>query len=109
MVLLASVSVALFIFCRFFQFLTESTDPDFNLVQVLMSASSGEASAEFASHVFKFFLKLFVLAEKHPTEIAIERLCSSLAKLSDIPTPELEAWLSHLVSGSFVHVEQLLK
>ena len=64
-----------------------------------MSASSSEASAEFASQVLKFFLKLFVLAEKHPAEVAVERLCSSLARLSDIPQEELEAWLSRLVTG----------
>jgi hypothetical protein len=80
-----------------FQFLSESSD--FSLVQVLMSASSLEASAEFASQVLKFFLKLFVTAEKYPTEIAVERLCSSLARLSDIPPVELEAWLSRLVTG----------
>ena len=64
-----------------------------------MSASSPDASAEFASQVLKFFLKLFVLTEKHPSEIAVERLCSSLARLSDIPQSDLEAWLSRLVTG----------
>ena len=65
----------------------------------MLSASTPEASAEFASHVLKFFLKLFMLAETNPADSSVERLCSSLARLSDVPASELEAWLSHLVTG----------
>lgn len=79
------------------QFLNESSD--MSLVQVLMSAATPDASPELASHVFKFFLKLFLLADKRPREAAVEKLCSSLAGLADAPQAELEAWLGHLVKG----------
>lgn len=103
-----------------------SESPEHNLVQVLLSiappvlttitnenegiiSSPSQVhapSSAYTSQVLSFFNKLFVSAEKYPDEPATKRLCTSLAKLSDVPQNELENWLRYLVSGIYQQQKQ---
>ena len=73
---------------------------EYDLVQVLMTVNLPELSVEYTSKVLQLFTNLFDAAEAHPKEPSIQRLCSSLARLSQVPINELESWLSFLVHGT---------
>lgn len=64
-----------------------------------MTIASPNLSPSYASRVLMLFSKLFEMSEKNPGEKSLENLCASLAKLAQIPSKELEAWLNHLVQG----------
>ena len=74
--------------------------PEFELIQILLTiGGSSDLSPEYASKVLKLFNKLFEISEKNPKEAAVVKLCSSLARLAEIPSTQLDNWLRHLVRG----------
>ena len=72
-----------------------------DLVHLLMSMSKPDLSPDFTSRVLKFFNKLFAYHGKYPQDEATARLCSSLSKVTDLPQPQLSAWLRHVVGGLY--------
>ena len=72
--------------------------PEFELVQVLLTSS--DLSPEYASKVLRLFDQMFECAEHYSEEPAVTQLCSSIAKLAEIPSSQLDNWLSHLGCGT---------
>ncbi|XP_034944940.1 E3 ubiquitin-protein ligase UBR4 isoform X2 [Chelonus insularis] len=72
---------------------------DRNLVYVLLSIASPQASQPFNSHVLHFFNKLFKTAEK-TTDGSLDRLCCSVSNLANVESGKLQNWLRHLILGA---------
>ena len=83
--------------------------PEFELIQILLTiGGSSDLSPEYASKVLKLFNKLFEISEKNPKDTSIVKLCSSLARLAEIPSTQLDNWLRHLVRGQLDNANQAL-
>ncbi|XP_071948294.1 E3 ubiquitin-protein ligase UBR4-like isoform X1 [Antedon mediterranea] len=75
-----------------------SRDPD--LIDVLLSVRHENLSFEFGTKVLKFFNKLFELAEKHPSDTSLDKLCSYLSSLSQPAYLDaVQSWLRKLIQA----------
>ncbi|CAB4062606.1 UBR4 [Lepeophtheirus salmonis] len=74
-----------------------------DLIKILLSIST--RGPRFASKVLKFFNQLYQLNEKNSSEGSVQRLCSTLSKLAEIPNKHLEEWLNYLVTGMYCQLE----
>ncbi|KAF5286898.1 hypothetical protein FQA39_LY00431 [Lamprigera yunnana] len=72
---------------------------DKHLVKVLMSVSSPQMSQQYSTRVLHFFNKLFQTAEKSSTDPSLNYLCSSMSKLANVDTDQLQIWLRHVILG----------
>ncbi|XP_033643062.1 E3 ubiquitin-protein ligase UBR4-like [Asterias rubens] len=77
-------------------FYTEESD----LVKVLLSSANEYLSAEYGIRVLKFFNKLLQLAEDTPGDKSLERLCSTLTRLSLVDADSLQGWLARIIQDS---------
>ncbi|XP_022084216.1 E3 ubiquitin-protein ligase UBR4-like isoform X1 [Acanthaster planci] len=77
-------------------FYTEESD----LVQVLLSSANEHLSAEYGIKVLKFFNRLLQFAEDTPGDKSLDRLCSSLTRLSLVDPDSLQGWLARIIQDS---------
>ncbi|XP_077863519.1 E3 ubiquitin-protein ligase UBR4-like, partial [Saccoglossus kowalevskii] len=78
------------------KFYTEDSD----LVDLLLSSSNENLSAEYGTRLLKFFNKLFQLAEKNSNDKSYETLCSSLGKLTTVSADKLQTWLARIIKDT---------
>lgn len=70
-----------------------------DLVKVLMSVSSPHMSQQYSTRVLHFFNKLFKSAEKSCTDPSLNSLCSSIGKIAEVESKQLQTWLKHIILG----------
>ncbi|XP_013777424.1 E3 ubiquitin-protein ligase UBR4-like isoform X2 [Limulus polyphemus] len=83
------------------KFFTENPEKD--MINILLSASNENLSPTYGTRVLKFFSKLFQQVEKNPSDKTLEKLCSTLSKmskLSKLDTSALHHWLEKIISGA---------
>ncbi|CAH1119052.1 unnamed protein product [Phaedon cochleariae] len=73
---------------------------DKDLVKVLMSVSSSQMTQQYSTRVLHFFNKLFQAAEKSSTDPSLNYLCSSMSKIANVDSENLQIWLRQIIIGS---------
>ncbi|XP_054720473.1 E3 ubiquitin-protein ligase UBR4-like [Uloborus diversus] len=84
-------------------------DGDNDMVNILLSAANSNLSPVYGTRVLKFFSKLFQQREKNPGDKTLEKLCSSLCKMSKlgkVDSSTLQQWLSKVIFGGASQIEE---
>ncbi|XP_059140958.1 E3 ubiquitin-protein ligase UBR4-like isoform X2 [Physella acuta] len=70
-----------------------------DITSLLLSVARSNLSDTYTTHILRFFIKLFHLAEREPNDENLRALCQGLTRLATVDKVDLQNFLTKIIKG----------